>query len=1240
MSTLRELKHPPLRSPRSDSFWGVNLSNVPSPTTESDISNEFKRYGDIFSVKRTGNESGSCSINVVFRSPKKPNSISDIANHHLKYDVNALDVSQLPAEKKPSIAKINLCGGSAAKGKSKKFVSKLSRDAVPFSAPRGRPTVHTTKTADDEGVLFEAQCKSITFATTEEQLLDWMALNLLSSIKDDVANLTMLPGESMAVFELTDRDAISRLTDIVRSKGAASFNGHRFTVQRKSSEEAPSPGKGLSVLVDDSPAEEKVEYLMGMGFHHGLSKEVGGDKGRPEDSAKNFYFKLPEEAKQYVVRQGDSLDIPKTAFVMQLSVLTTNGPIPIQQYRQWKLSHPADGTASASSIKSTPCSSRKTDITSNLDPESVRSKKSEASTLALQSPDSDIVTPTPAVTALFGDAASAPLKRGSPLSNGLQKAMGDGTRLTASASAGSVKPTPSSVFKMGPPSLAKTASTGSATKNTAAAAATTNGAAASNSSHSGNGSARMFQYPQFPNNGALPQLLTTSPLPGSVGVVPNMGTLISPRCSLIRMNGGNGGLNAVNIPSTQPPPVVVPNGTDFAPLHQQNVGTGFAMTTPIANLTPVHIPNLVNGANAANSSNAASHSPIGNNPGFRSPINYNINTPQSPIGNYTGITPIIGAFTPTANNGLNAITPTASIPFYWNNLTANSGAKGLQSSNGHSNHHHANNNNAAAPNHNNGAVTTAGGGGVSRMGTINMENDPMAPHNMQTLLSNGAANNYVQKQLQHSLLRPPLNQNGGGSPVSDPKPSTFFNYPVPSEEPRSSPSGSNNVALNGHSNLMMNGANGGGAQFHGNGGGGGMMNGGMMCPDDEGHDERPMDEPPTMEEMNNLRAIPSVISPNGTTPVVMITNLNEDEIDCDKIFTLCGVFGDVQRVKISYHKRDTAFVQLANHRQAKHVVTSLNRMQLYGKMIHVNLSRMTRVKLPKDSPNSAMMFPDAKFLTKDYTNCKRHRYAKKGAGGIKYSPLSIGQPSHILHIANLPIQSEAKDLQLFLCGHSAARNGSVQDRYHRDDKIQSIELIGVNNKLGSCQAFAKCHSVDMACQILIDWHSKEFLGREIKISFATRSHMPSDINKTHKTYSYNAAKKPGASINSIPASVPRRDSMSSGQHNSGDSLSSGSSNGGGHLSGGSGGGHHGDRGYGHGEGNGPHHGMEHGAYRNGYGRGFPSQHNRNQYLPYDHSPYQTYVVHKEQSLHDDKIFVRQHHHSGGRKYHYKLRINK
>jgi len=318
------------------------------------------------------------------------------------------------------------------------------------------------------------------------------------------------------------------------------------------------------------------------------------------------------------------------------------------------------------------------------------------------------------------------------------------------------------------------------------------------------------------------------------------------------------------------------------------------------------------------------------------------------------------------------------------------------------------------------------------------------------------------------------------------------------------------------------------------------------------------------------------------------------------------------------------------------VVTSLNRMQLYGKMIHVNLSRMTRVKLPKDSPNSAMMFPDAKFLTKDYTNCKKHRYSKKGAGGIKYSPLSIGQPSHILHIANLPIQSEAKDLQEYLSGNN--------------QKIQSIELIGVNNKLGSCQAFAKCHSVDIACQILIDFHSREFLGREIKISFATRSHMPSDINKTHKTYSYTANQKVGSSIGSIPSSIPRQGQQTQmvqqqqQQNNnaSQDNMSSSSSSNGYNNQSTD------NNGYGN---------QRYNTNRNQYNQShqvnhmFPKhlvQDNGGGYMQsngYGDGGYNTYnVVNSDKTQQappdQDKIFVRQHHHSGGRKYHYKLRINK
>lgn len=1262
--------------PEGYAFWGVTLTDVPSSTSESDISSAFKKYGDIFSIKAV-----SEGTNIIFKSPKQPSSMSDIMSEQSKFKVTPLASKQLPATStsststtsSSSVAKISLLSAKTETGSFKpKFTSKLSRDAPAFQAPSR--LVHTSKSSsrsssstfskggatgslrlttpivevECEGVFFEAVCKSITHGTSEEEVHGFMKQHIYSGIKDNVKDdMMMMPGKGMAVFEVTERSAIRALTAVAKANKELKFNGHRFTLRRKDGDgveasatpETADAAKGLSLKINDEEVEagevdkNGVDYLMGFGFQHGIAAKDEAKQQSPADGQKNFYFKLPEEAKGYVTKQGEALEIPKTAFVLMLGVLTTNGPIPIGHYHDWKRGNP-NATSSQSSIKSTPLSRK--DITSNI-PESTRSTRTTRSSNGASSPvESDIITPTPAVTALFDSkqyAVSAPSKqRTSATTSPLDSKRKKVNPLHASTSAGSLlKP----MVSKGSLSLQKSSSVGSVNSQPQSAPANKG----------------RFQYPQtapatnlFSGNSQLLMGGNNQTMPLMNGQ--NMATLISPRCSLIQMKGvgnimsppngvvlspraNNNGMNGV-----APAPVVVPNGGGFDPT-KQNVGTGFAMTTPIANLTPVHIPYLAGGGAGGQQA-----SPMATNSGFQSPINYNINTPQSPLGNYPGITPIINAFTPTAN-GVNAITPTTSLPFYWSNLNGQQGQIGQP---------------MAQP--------------TNQMGAINMDNDPLAPQNNMGFI------NQAQAQQQQRMMpkftpaqqqvQPPMQQPNGQQRTDQQSPkaqvSTFFKYPIPAEEPKSSPSGSNHVTLPSLIALrqQQSGNNFGGTESE-------AMNGTSVFNGDhfrrgdmDGDDDEQMNEQPSLE-IDQMRQIPSVISPNGTTPVVMITNLNEDEIDCDKIFTLCGVFGDVQRVKISYHKRDTAFVQLSNHRQAKHVVTSLNRMQLYGKMIHVNLSRMTRVKLPKDSPNSAMMFPDAKFLTKDYTNCKRHRYSKKGAGGIKYSPLSIGQPSHILHIANLPIQSEAKDLQEFLCG---VGNNSHRFRGADNDKIQSIELIGVNNKLGSCQAFAKCHSVDIACQILIDYHSQEFLGREIKISFATRSHMPSDINKTHKTYSYSTARKPGASINSIPTSIPRQMSSERERQNSGnsnaDNMSSSSSSNGGHVGGHGGHGGHVANGYGHG-----HHAQSNGyAQHNGhYSNGgmerssaYGSRYAQSQSHGHGQGParlgggygyqqpdngYQTYVVNgKQQAQQDDKIFVRQHHHSGGRKYHYKLRINK
>ena len=376
--------------------------------------------------------------------------------------------------------------------------SKLSSSAAPFTSP---PRIHTLSTTsktnnsrnnttssnndnnnnnnNDEGVFFEAVCKSITHGTTEEQVLDFIRKNIFPTIKDEVVKdgMMMLPGESMAVFELNNKDAINKLTKIIKDNYSKSnellFNGlftyssffiiiciindtietiydlfvfcfiftyhsfffffflfflkplkswylyllcvmfnyyllfyigNKFTLQRKTnSEDIPPPNvKGLSIKLDDDDQVDNdppinsngvnvvnnkngVDYLMGIGFEHGINTSNKSNKpndDKKEDinntSKKNYYFKLPDDAKQCVAKQAESLEIPKTSLVLMLGVMTTNGPVPISNYRQWKQQNPNINQFLSGNKNKIGTLKNKGDIVPNMDALTDSSDKTDA----------------------------------------------------------------------------------------------------------------------------------------------------------------------------------------------------------------------------------------------------------------------------------------------------------------------------------------------------------------------------------------------------------------------------------------------------------------------------------------------------------------------------------------------------------------------------------------------------------------------------------------------------------------------------------------------------------------------------------------------------------------------------------------------------------------------------------------------------------------------------------------------
>lgn len=184
----------------------------------------------------------------------------------------------------------------------------------------------------------------------------------------------------------------------------------------------------------------------------------------------------------------------------------------------------------------------------------------------------------------------------------------------------------------------------------------------------------------------------------------------------------------------------------------------------------------------------------------------------------------------------------------------------------------------------------------------------------------------------------------------------------------------------------------------------------------------------------------------GSGSVLLVSNLNEDQTECDHLFTLFGVYGDVHRVKILFNKKDTALIQMSEPQQAILAMTHLDKVKLWGKPIRVMPSKHTSVQLPKEGQ------PDA-GLTKDYSASNLHRFKKPGSKN--YS--NIYPPSSTLHLSNIPASVEETDLkEAFL---TQGLNVQAFKFFPKDRKMALVQLGNVEDAIA---ALVKLHNYQLS----------------------------------------------------------------------------------------------------------------------------------------------------------------------------------
>jgi len=189
--------------------------------------------------------------------------------------------------------------------------------------------------------------------------------------------------------------------------------------------------------------------------------------------------------------------------------------------------------------------------------------------------------------------------------------------------------------------------------------------------------------------------------------------------------------------------------------------------------------------------------------------------------------------------------------------------------------------------------------------------------------------------------------------------------------------------------------------------------------------------------------------------VLLVSNLTEEEINCDDLFILFGHYGDVQRVKILFNKKDTALIQFADASQASTALQNLNNVTLYGQEMRVSRSKHDNVNMPKAED-------EGKELTKDYSNSPLHRFKKPGSKNFQ----NIFQPIRTLHLSNIP---------------ESVTEEEIQEMFSEFGSISNFRFFPKDRRM----ALMQMNVVEEAIVCLIKLHNKKLNeSSHLRVSFA------------------------------------------------------------------------------------------------------------------------------------------------------------
>ncbi|XP_065848295.1 polypyrimidine tract-binding protein homolog 3 isoform X2 [Euphorbia lathyris] len=194
--------------------------------------------------------------------------------------------------------------------------------------------------------------------------------------------------------------------------------------------------------------------------------------------------------------------------------------------------------------------------------------------------------------------------------------------------------------------------------------------------------------------------------------------------------------------------------------------------------------------------------------------------------------------------------------------------------------------------------------------------------------------------------------------------------------------------------------------------------------------------------------LPPGISGTNDRCTVLVSNLNPDSVDEDKLFNLFSLYGNIMRIKLLRNKPDHALVQMGDGFQAELAVHFLKGAMLFGKRIEVNFSKHPNITQGAD--------------THEYVNSSLNRFNRNAAKNYRY----CCSPTKMIHLSTLPQDITEEEIVIHLEEHGP---------------IVNTKLFEMNGKK---QALVLFETEEQATEALVCKHASSLGGSIIRISFS------------------------------------------------------------------------------------------------------------------------------------------------------------